>query len=143
MAEVFGNNGAMSQALANVQNGQILGSYTTLFRLINADMNSTADQLFVPAFNFTQWSIRDIDVTGASVPITTAAGGIYTGAGKTGTALVAAGQSWIGLTSSVKLVNPTLAATIRDLRTGVPILSLTTPMGSAATASFYIMGIAG
>ena len=121
----------------------MLGDNRVIFRLMNADLNSTADQIFIPAFTFTTFIIREILVTQASGAISLATGGIYTAASKGGTAIVSAAQSWSGLTSSVKTVTPTLGGTATDLRTGSLYLSLTAAMGSAGTANFFIMGVAG
>lgn len=121
----------------------LLGTYTTLFRLIGADMNSIADQPFVQATKFTKFIPIMVVVTNASGPITTAAGGIYTAASKGGIALVSAAQAWTGLTSTTKAVLPSVTAAAQAILTGNLYLSLTTPMGSAATADFYVMGIPG
>ncbi len=119
-----------------------LGVYTTLYRLIRANMDTTADQIFEPLFAFTRYSIREINAVDANVPIT-AVGGIYSGAGKTGTQIVAEDHSWGLLSSPDRMDTPALDPDSNDPRTSPPYLSLTTPQGSAATASFYIMGVAG
>lgn len=138
MGEVFGGGVSQAQLDAN-----LLGDHRTIFRLLAADMNSTADQIFIPAFTFTTFIIREILVTNASGAISLATGGIYTAASKGGTAIVSAAQSWAGLSSSTKTVTPTLAGTATDRRTGSLYFSLTAAMGSAATADMYIMGVAG
>lgn len=120
----------------------MLGVYTTIFRLIGGDMNSTADQVFVPVFAFTRYSIREINAVNASAPIT-AVGGIYAGPGKTGTQIVDADHSWALLSASDKMDTPSLNPSANDTRTAAPYLSLTTPQGSAATVDYYIMGVAG
>lgn len=119
-----------------------LGVYTTLFRLIGADMNSTADQVFVPAFAFSVYSIREINAVNASAPIT-AVGGIYAGAGKTGVQIVTEDHSWALLSAADKMDTPSLDSAANDTRSAAPRLSLTTPQGSAATADYFIMGVAG
>lgn len=121
-----------------------LGSITTLWRLPGANMNTTADQAFIAAFSFTRFIITQIIATNASGAITVAAGGIYTGAGKTGVIVVAAAQSWAGLTSTTKAATPTLTTAGQELLTATSLyLSLTAGMGSPGTADFYIMGLAG
>ena len=122
----------------------MLGDNRTIFRLIGANMNTTADQLFVPAFAFTNYIIDRIIVTNVSTSLTLAAGGIYTTTAKGGTAIVSAAQVYSGLTGATKVMNATVAAAGQDLMTALNLyLSLTTAQGGAATADFYIMGIAG
>lgn len=129
------------------------GSYTPgpflidrcLFSIIGANMNTTADQIFAQnvtasPFPFTNYVITSIMTANASTSLSIAAGGIYTAASKGGTPIVAAVQVYSGLTTSAKIINPTIANT--DLRTTVPYLSLTTGQGGAATADFYIFGYA-
>jgi hypothetical protein len=122
---------------------QQLGVYTTIFRLIGADMNSTADQVFVAAFPFSTYSIREINAVNASTAITAAVGGIYSGASKSGTALVDVDHSWALLSSSTRMDTPSLDPSANDTRTSAPFLSLTTAQGAPATVDFFIMGVAG
>ncbi len=117
-----------------------LGVNRVLFSLIGANMNVTTDQSLVAAFGITSYYIDRILVTNASTSLTLAAGGLYTAASKGGTAIVAAGQLYSGLTGSTVTLNPTLAST--TLRTATPILSLTTAQGGAATADLYVFGYA-
>lgn len=119
-----------------------LGVYTTIFRLIGADMNSTADQVFVPAFAFTQYSVRELNAVNGSVPIT-AVGGLYGAPGKTGVQIVSEDHSWELLSAPDKMDTPTLDPEANDTRSAPPYLSLTTPQGSPATVDFYLMGVAG
>lgn len=112
-----------------------------LFVLTGANMNTTADQLFTQIGQFSSYEIDRIKATNASISLTTAAGGIYNAASKGGTAIVAAGQAYSGLTTAVKDVALTIANT--DLRSVITLyLSLTTGQGSAATADIYIWGTA-
>ena len=99
-------------------------------------------QVFVPAFAFTQYSIRELNAVNATAPVT-AVGGIYSGAGKTGTQIVPADHSWALLSAPDKMDTPSLDPDANDTRTAAPVLSLTTPQGSPATADMYIMGVAG
>lgn len=108
-----------------------------------ADMNSTADQAFIKAFAFTNFTIDKIIVTGASASLTTAVGGIYGAASKSAPVLVLAAQTYTALSSATKVVNPNLQAAAGDLLSVAALyLSLTTPQGAASTANFYIMGTA-
>lgn len=121
-----------------------LGDNRTIFTLIGANMNTTADQAFSKSFPFTTFILDTIIVTNASGAILLAAGGIYTAPAKGGTAIVAAAQVYTGLTSTTKVINPTIASAGTDLRSDSTLyLSLTTAMGSAATADIYVVGIAG
>jgi hypothetical protein len=113
-----------------------------LFFLPRANFQSTSDQLFRKVGLFTEYRIKDIIAVqrsgGASVAV---AGGVYTGAGKTGSALVGVGQSWLGLTGVNKMVVATLAGlTDTDVRTETPILSLTTGSVGAVTGDVYVYG---
>lgn len=105
-----------------------------------ADMNTTADQ----AINLSpkRYVIRRIIVTNANASLTTAVGGLYTGPGQTGVALVPAGQSYAALTSSDKFIDTTLHASAFTDHYAVSTLylSLTTPQGVPATADIYIYG---
>jgi hypothetical protein len=115
-----------------------LGTDTLLFRLIGANMNSTADQTFVPVQPFTNYVITSIVATNASTSLTLAVGGIYQSVSKAGTPIVAATQVYSGLTTTSKVVNPTVNLT--DVQTVTPILSLTVAQGSTATADLRIYG---
>jgi hypothetical protein len=109
--------------------------------LLGANMNSTADQLiplYVPAT--TLYRVNKVTVTNASVSLTTAVGGLYTGAGKTGSALVANSQVYSALTTGLKAVDLTLALNQRDVAGTLLYLSLTTAQGAAATADVYVYG---
>lgn len=105
------------------------------------NFNSTADQ----ALNQTGWTgkfrPRRFVITNASTSLTTAAGGFYTGAGKTGTTLVAAGQVYSALTTALLALEATLNSAATVLASATPVyLSLTTPQGGAATADINIYG---
>lgn len=108
--------------------------------LRGANMNSAADQPLT--LGPTKYVIRRVVVTNASVSLTTAVGGIYTGAGKTGMVLVSAIQSYAALTAPTKFVEPSLQAVAlaNSFTSGTLFLSLTTPQGVAATADFYLFG---
>ncbi len=121
----------MSHIIEN-EKSRILG------KLIGANMNSTADQA-IP-LNSTNYIIRRIVVTNASASLTLAVGGVYTGASKSGTAIVSAVQAYSGLTGATKTLDLTLAA-LTTILTGAQIyFALTTGLGSAATADIYVFG---
>lgn len=136
---VNGGTGGDSPAEA----GYNLGTrYRLLAKVSAANFNITTDQAIA---NFpAKWIIRRITVQNASVSLTTAAGGFYTGAGKTGTVIVAAAQTYAALTGSTIWIDLTLAA---GVLTGTAALTattiyfaLTTAQGAPATADIYIWG---
>lgn len=115
-----------------------------IFILRNADFQLTTDQAFTKQGGFTNYFVTDVvakRVTGgASVACT---GGIYTAASKAGNALVAASQSWLGISGAGKTQVATIAAVaLTDVATATPILSLTTGSTAAVTADVYIFGAA-
>lgn len=113
-----------------------------LFVLRSADLQSLADQVFVKKHGGTLYRITDVfsvlKTGGATV---VCAGGIYTAASKGGVALIAAAQSWIGLSGAGKTTSATLAAVIStDAQSATPILALTTGSTATATADVFIVG---
>lgn len=122
----------------------VMGTVTTIFSLIGANMNTTADQAFAPSFVFSRFMVTSVIAMNASTSLTLAAGGIYTGTSKGGSAIVGASQVYSGLTGPTQVINPVLGVAGQTLfNSSAANLSLTVPQGSAATANFYIMGIAG
>jgi len=121
---------------------QINRPFMVLYQLIGANMNTTADQAFAKMHNYSAYTLQFIRVVNASISLTTAAGGVYTGAAKSGIILVAASQTFTALTTSVKGQAMTLTTNDATGRlTADPILSLTTAQGAAATCDIYVMGI--
>jgi hypothetical protein len=117
---------------------QIAGPLIGLLR--GANMNTTADQAIVCTPK--KYIIRRVIFTNASISLTTAQGGIYTGLVKSGIAIVPAAQVYTSLTAASKFIDTTLgASTGTDTFTNQGVyLSLTTPQGAAATADIYIYG---
>jgi len=109
--------------------------------IIGANMNSTADQLFANLNNSVRYQIRRITVLNASISLTTAAGGVWTGAGGTGTNIVSAGQVYSALTAPGIALDLTLAA-INTWRAAADklYLKLATPQGAPATADIFVYG---
>ena len=128
--------------MAIIVPSQQIGQEQVLFRLRNANMNVTTDQEFERLGIYSSYLITAIRCANASTSLTTAAGGIYSAASKGGDTLVAAAQAYSTLTGSTLGLDLTLAAVARGVRTGAPILSLTTAQGTAATADFYVLGLA-
>jgi hypothetical protein len=114
--------------------------------LIGANMNSTADQAIQINSPALHYVIESIWVSNASISLTTAQGGFYTGAGKTGTTLVANTQAYSTLTAAAvdatgSSVAMTLAATgaqTTTLDVARIYFALTTAQGAAATANIRI-----
>jgi len=108
---------------------------------IACNMNVTTDQAISNLNNSLKFRPKRIIVTNASISLTTAQGGLYTGAGKTGTIIVAAAQAYSTLTAANIALELTLNSPNIVLPAGTPLfLSLTTAQGAAATADLYIFG---
>lgn len=112
-----------------------------------ADFNSIQDQPLIVPNTVTAFRLNAIIVTNASVPITTAAGGFYTGFSKSGSIVVAAAQVYAALTGPDILITSTLTAfaasarfSARNLTNGQIMLSLTTPQGVPCFADVYLVG---
>lgn len=112
-------------------------------RKLAADFNSTADQAItlLPG----NWTITGVYAAKGSRSMTTAAGGVYTAAAKGGTAIVAAAQTYTGLTgATTDVVTCTMAATPTVNGSGVTgatiYFALTTGQGSAGTADIFVFG---
>lgn len=112
--------------------------YGLIGKIIGANMNSTADQVFSINTGIARYQADVIQATNASTSMTTAAGGVYNTASKGGTPIVAATQVYTALSTAAKVLALTIAVT--DTNTVPLILSLTTGHGSAGTADFYIWG---
>lgn len=111
---------------------------------IGLNFNTTADQPIVITVPTASYHLAAIEATGASVSLTTAAGGIYTAASKGGTAVVASSQAYSTLTAATpNNAGSTMLLTLNSTDTtrfNVPILylSLTTAQGAAATANIHV-----
>lgn len=136
--------------------GPIPASEKVLAAIFGANFNTTTDQPLLIPPPITAFRLNSIIVTNASVPLTTAAGGLYTAPSKGGSAIVAAGQTYVSLTSPSLLTTATLTSFANSARFSVNnlgyllnaynqnslalYLSLTTPQGVPATADVYIVG---
>lgn len=115
-----------------------------LFAGRGLNFQSTSDQQLIKQFIGTNYVITKIIAVRKSGGATIAcAGGIYTATAKGGSALVAAAQSWLGLSGAGKIVDATLAALIAtDVQSANPIyLSLTTGSTAAVTGDVLVFGI--
>lgn len=114
-----------------------------LWKLVGANMNSTADQAFIKQFTFSNFLITHLRVVNTSASLTLAAGGIYTAASKGGSAIVAATQLYSGLTGATLGLDLTAAAVgLGQLSATALYLALTTAQGTASTADIYLLGVA-
>lgn len=104
------------------------------------DLNITTDQvllMFASPVIIDKIIVYDVSTTLAA---SLAAGGIYTAASKGGSAVVAAGQVYTALTSSIKFLALTQALP-NDLRSEANLyFSLTVAHGAPATAKIVIFG---
>ena len=113
---------------------------TPMFVLRNANMQLTSDQPFQKIGSFINWLPTSITGILTSGGVTVAClGGIYSASAKGGTAIVAAGQSWLGITGALGATLATIAALVAGMNI-TPILSLTTGSTAAATANLFIYG---
>jgi hypothetical protein len=115
---------------------RLVSEFTAYRGTVN--LNTTADQaltLTLPS-GYTGMYSSFFFIRG-NAAATSAVGGIYTGAGKTGTQLVASTQTYTNLTAANKKQNLTLnSADI--VSAGTVYFSLTTPHGSAATGELVL-----
>jgi hypothetical protein len=108
---------------------------------IAANFNITTDQIISNLNNALKFRVTRIVVTNASLSMTNADGGLYTGASKTGTAIVAAAQVYTALTGATVALDLTIATPNVTFAAGTPIyFSLTGIQGAAATADIYVYG---
>ena len=116
-------------------------TFQRLFQLLSANMAITTDQQFTKLFSGTLWDPQFIVADYVSGAFSVAcAGGIFSGANKTGSAIVSTGQSWSSLASGPNTqVNATVQANITTFNV-TPFFSLTTGNTGALVANLYIYG---
>lgn len=110
-----------------------------------ANFNSTADQVITLSTAglgsaTSKVYINRIVVDANTIPLTTAAGGIYTQPAKAGVAIVASGQVYSGLSGTNQAIELTIAAKPTMVPPALVYLALTTAQGAAATADVYVFG---
>ena len=108
-------------------------------KLLAANFNITSDQP-IPINNNVRFRITKITVLNTTVNgMSTAQGGVYTGASKGGTVVVASTQAYTGLTNPQTALDLTLANPALVYPAGTLLyLSLTTGQGVAALADLYV-----
>jgi hypothetical protein len=139
------NHAAVFASANSIEDGGLIGSLM-VGELLTANFNSTADQVI--AINYPPGAVGflvdAIVASNPSISMTTAAGGIYLGSGKTGFQLVPASQSYSGLTNATPNVSGSAlvlsASPAAMLNAAAVYFSLTTPQGVAATADLRIYG---
>ncbi len=120
--------------------------------LRGANFNITTDQAIPISVPTATYMIDSIDISAPSVSLTTAQGGFYTGAGKTGIAVVAATQAYTSLTTNAaNTTGNAMQATLatagnttefagyqQTARIQTLYFSLTTGQGAAATGNIRV-----
>lgn len=143
LLELFENFGATNRAVNRHETLQSTQE-VEIFRLLSANMQSTSDQALSFLAIGTRYVVtRVLAVRSSGGASVACAGGIYTGAGKTGSAIVGAAQSWLNLSGANKIVVATLAAVASTdaLTSQTLYLSLTTGSTAACTADIHVYGI--
>lgn len=125
----------LSVAASNIQQ--------TLFILRGADMTIATDQAFTKVFPGTKYVVYNVvGVRKTGAFGTACLGGIYDAASKGGNALVAATQTWAGMSGANTCQEAVLAAIANTtVETATPFLSLTTANTGALTGDLFISGI--
>ena len=138
-----GGTGATTEAGARANLG-VQGAPILAGSLAAANFNSTSDQpitISIPT-GYSKWQIDTIRVSHPSTSLTTAVGGIYSGAGKTGVQIVSAAQAYSALTTgTANTSGSAMSATVSNVaefNLTTIYLSLSTPQGGAATADVNV-----
>lgn len=128
-AEDLGISADSMNALQKTYGAQLL------WVLRNANMQQTTDQAFTKVFTGTKWAtnlIVPVLLSGSITSLT--AGGLYTAASKTGSAIVGAAQLWTSVLPLTIALSGALTATALNL-------SLTVGSLSASTADIFVFGV--
>ncbi len=118
----------------------VINSYQLLFVLRGANFQIAQDQQFTKVFTGVQWDPQFVvaNWTGGAFN-TSCAGGIFSAPNKGGSAIVAVGQSWAGLTGASTQVNATVQASTTTF-TVTPYFNLSTPNSGVLTGDIFIFG---
>ena len=124
----------------------VCGTGRVVGALIGANVNQTNTDIAIPLFLLPgcNYIISKVFLNGASISLTTATFGVFSGAGATGVTIVTAGAVLSSLTSSTSNQQATLAATATTTvlnQTTAPVLYLRigTAQGAAATVDIYVV----
>ena len=115
-----------------------------LFVIRAADFTITTDQAMTKVFSGTNWKVTLITANRKSGAYGVAClGGVYTAASKGGNAVVAATQTWAGLSGAGKTADATLAAIVgTDVQSSAAAyFALSTGNTGALTADVFVFGI--
>jgi len=109
-------------------------------RAIN--VNGTGDSALMQVINASVWAVTEVILWNASISLTTATYGIWTGAAGTGTSIVAASTALSGLTGPTVVGKPTVfAATLLLTQTAKGMyFNVNTAQGAVATVDCAIYG---
>lgn len=118
----------------------------------SVNFNTINDQPIAIPQRVSAFQLAGILITNASISLTTAVGGFYPAAGKTGVPIVPANQSYSLLANSSLLLYTTLSSFGQNTRFSSANLgtiagftniwlSLTTPQGAPATADVYLLAV--
>jgi hypothetical protein len=114
-----------------------------IFALSGADMTKTTDQQFSSTLGPANWySLSKVVITGATGPITSVVGGIYTQPEKGGEAVVADGQNFAldGATEGEMVVATLAPICATQCFKGPLYLSLSTPLSEHETCDIFVYG---
>ena len=119
-----------------------IGGTQLIGQLLGANMNVTTDQLIpINLLPKALYNVTDIYVLNPSTSLTTAVGGFYSAASKSGTGLVAASQAYSAATDAAHCEKCTIAAAgaamVLSQQPNI-YFALTTPQGAAATADIFV-----
>lgn len=129
-----------ANGIAASSNADLARFNQVLFQLLGANFQSTADQIFTKVFSGTEFSIADVRAIRRTGGATVAClGGVYTGPNKSGSSMVSAAQSWLGLTGALGTVLAGIA--LQSSTSSTLYLSLTTGSIGACTADVIVSGV--
>ncbi len=118
----------------------VINAYQLLFILRGANFQIAQDQQFTKVFTGVQWDPQFVVANWTSGAFSgSCLGGIFSAPNKGGSAIVAVGQSWAGLTGQLTQVNATVQASTTTF-TVTPYFNLSTANGAALTADIFIYG---
>lgn len=139
LAVVDGGTGASTPAAARVNLG-VLAGYGLLGSLTGVNLNAANNDNAITLLS-SRYRIDKITVENASISLTTATAGLFTGAGGGGTTL-AADQALAALTASTKFLDLTPAGVLATdvITSGTIYFRTGTAQGAAATADVKIFG---
>lgn len=139
LAVADGGTGASTPAAARVNLG-VLAGYGLLGSLTGVDLNAANNDNALTMLS-SRYRIDKITVENASISLTTATAGLFTGAGGGGTTL-AADQALAALTASTKFLDLTPAGVVATdvVTAGTLYFRSGTAQGAAATADVKIFG---